>query len=299
MTRDTPAPIVLCIGKNGQLARALSRVAKTRQITLHRAGRDEIDLFDARAVEDYIGEIKPAAIINTAAFTRVDDAETDADSAYKLNCDAARQVAIAAQTHGARLLHISTDYVFSGQKSGTYAPEDETAPQGVYGHTKRAGEAAVQASNPNAIIIRTSWLYGPDAPNFLMTMLRLAKGHSTIRVVDDQIGSPTYVDDLAAGLLDAALAQGPGGIFHLSGQGHASWAQLARHILAVSAQLDGPTALIEAITTADYPTPAKRPKNSCLDSALIEARYGIKLPQWRDGVVRCLEHIRGAGWGTV
>jgi dTDP-4-dehydrorhamnose reductase len=298
VTRIKSAPMLLCIGKNGQLASAIARVSKSYDIVVHFAGREYVDLFDERELAALIGDLRPDAIINTAAYTHVDDAESHAESAYKLNQVAAGLIAVAAQKQGVRLIHVSTDYVFSGTKSEAYRPDDATDPQSVYGLSKCAGEVAVLAGYPQALVVRTSWLYGPDAPNFMATMLRLAKNQKTIRVVDDQVGSPTYVDDLASGLLDLALAQGPGGIYHLTSQGDASWAQFAAYILSKAGELGEPSATIEPITTREYPTPAKRPQNSCLDGSHIEAIYGIKLAHWQDGVTRCLEQLRRTSWGT-
>jgi dTDP-4-dehydrorhamnose reductase len=287
---------ILCIGKNGQMARALKRVGDAQTIAIHFAGRDEMDLMKEGIATRYIADLRPDIIINTAAYTMVDKAETEPDIAQRLNCDAGREIANSAAKIGARLIHLSTDYVFSGTKNSPYLPEDATDPHCVYGLTKRAGEQAVLMAYPKALIVRTSWIFSQNSPNFVRTMLKLAQTNPTVRVVDDQVGCPTFADDLAVGLLALSSLNGPCGIVHLAGEGAASWAQLAGFVFEMSAKMGGPSANVEPIATAQYPTAASRPFNSQLDSSRMSDIYGITLPHWHSGVRDCLEQISETGW---
>jgi dTDP-4-dehydrorhamnose reductase len=290
---------ILCIGKHGQVAQAVKRVANTLHADICFMGRDTMDLMQDGAAHTMITALKPSVIINTAAYTLVDKAQSEPAAAYRLNCEAAREIAIASAQVGAKLLHLSTDYVFSGKKEGAYLPLDTTDPLSVYGQSKCAGEQAVMSACPTALIIRTSWIFSQNSPNFVRTMLRLALSNTTIRVVDDQFGCPTFGDDLAAGLIKLSRAQHSAGVFHLAGQGVASWAQLAQFVFATSAEMGGPHAHVAPIPTSQYPTPAPRPPNSCLDSSHMSDLFGITLPHWQSGVRTCLAQIQQTGWANI
>jgi len=189
--------------------------------------------------------------------------------------------------------------VFDGQKASAYVETDDVAPQNVYGRSKLQGEEAVRQANPNHIIARTAWVFSPVGANFVKTMLRLAGERDTLRVVDDQIGNPTYAPHLARALLDIARKarhapkDGQWGTYHLAGRGDVSWCGFAREVMRVSAELGGPSAAVTAITTADYPTPAARPKNSRLDCGKAEGMFGVALPDWREGVRACVSRLLG------
>lgn len=232
----------------------------------------------------------PDAIVNAAAHTAVDKAESERDLAFAINAMGAGAVARAAARLDVPLVHISTDYVFSGDKTEPYVETDPTGPTGVYGASKLAGEQAVMASGADCAILRTAWVYSPFGANFVKTMLRVAGTRAELGVVDDQRGCPTSALDLA----DAAIAvlanlkaqPDPAlrGLFHTAGSGEGTWADLAMAVFATSAANGGPSARVNRIATADYPTPAKRPANSRLDCRKLAAAHGVRLPQWRESV---------------
>ena len=242
-------------------------------------------------------DFRPDVIINSAAYTAVDKAESEAPAALALNRDGARMLAEAAAKRGAAIIHISTDYVFDGSKPAPYLEDDPTGPINVYGWSKLEGEQAVVGANARHVIARTSWVYSPTGANFVKTMLRLAGERKELRIVDDQIGNPTYAPHLAKALLQIArsvLEDEPGqrwGTYHLAGAGTVSWCGFAREIFRVSATLGGPSADVAPIATADYPTPARRPANSRLDCSKAESTFGVVLPDWRAGVHDCVVRL--------
>ncbi|MBS9719406.1 dTDP-4-dehydrorhamnose reductase [Tianweitania sp. BSSL-BM11] len=279
---------ILVAGRSGQVAQSLAAISTPdRQfVTL---GRPELDICDPASVEAAIRAHQPAALINAAAYTAVDKAESEPEAAFAANETGPRVLATAAHQAGFPILHISTDYVFAGDKDGFYTEDDPVDPQSVYGRSKLAGERAVAEANPNHVILRTAWVFSPYGNNFVKTMLRLAADRDTVRVVSDQWGSPTYAPDIAEGLsrvLDKALASPTNpswrGIFHMTSQGTCTWADFAEEIFRQSAERGGPSAKVERITTAGYPTPAKRPANSRLANGKVEAVFGFGLPAWRD-----------------
>lgn len=229
----------------------------------------------------------PDAIVNAAAHTAVDRAETESELAFAINAHGAGSVARAAARLKVPLVHISTDYVFSGDKVEPYTEDDATGPMGVYGASKLAGENAVLAAGGDAAILRTAWVYSPFGANFVKTMLRLATDRDVVSVVADQFGCPTSALDLA----DAAMAVGAHmrdradpalrGVFHATGTGEASWADVAEAIFADSAAIGGPFASVSRITTAEYPTAARRPANSRLNCERLTAIHGVEMPDWR------------------
>jgi dTDP-4-dehydrorhamnose reductase len=282
---------LLVTGTEGQVARALlRRGASHAGIAVEAVGRPEIDLEQPDTVTAALIARAPDVIVNAAAFTAVDKAEVEENRAFAINRDGAAAAATAAAQLGIPLIHLSTDYVYDGGNRQPYVETDVTAPLGVYGASKLAGELAVSTACPNALILRTSWVYSPFGSNFVKTMLHLGATRDRLRVVDDQIGNPTSALDLAGAILRIVPGlDGQGGLYHLAGTGHVSWCGLARHIFEVSASCGGPSLPVEAITTADYPTPARRPAHSWLSSAAFERRFGFALPPWQEsvtGVVR-------------
>lgn len=287
--------VILVAGRNGQVARALAGL-RAPDLAFSCVGRDGLDLLDADAIgpgiDALVDRLRPVAIVNAAAYTAVDRAEAEPDAAMALNRDAAGALARAAARHGLPFLHLSTDYVFSGETDGAYDESDATGPLGVYGRTKRLGEIAVAEAGGRHVTLRTAWLFGPQGQNFLTTMLRLAAERDTVRVVADQWGTPTFAPDLAgaiATVLRAWIAEGTAcGLFHVVAGGETSWAGFAAEIFRRSAALGGPSARVEPVATSDYPTLARRPMNARLSTAAFEACFGHRLPPWQDGVARCL-----------
>ncbi len=283
---------LLIAGWQGQLARALVELAPGHpDIEALAVGRPALDLCEPASITRAMTDFRPDVIINTAAYTAVDKAETEPDAAFALNRDGARLLAEAAHRRGAAIIHVSTDYVFDGAKPTPYREDDPTAPLNVYGRSKLEGELAVRAANPRHAIVRTAWVHSPGGANFVRTMLRLAADRETLRVVDDQIGSPTYAPHLAVAIIALAGAiatRNAGddcwGTYHAAGTGEVTWCGLAREVFRISAAHGGPSAAIEAITTADYPTPARRPANSRLDCSRLATRFGIVMPPWQSGV---------------
>ncbi|MGF1649125.1 MAG: dTDP-4-dehydrorhamnose reductase [Hyphomicrobiaceae bacterium] len=289
---------LLITGWHGQVATALVSAAAARtDITALALGRPALDLCAPASIAGALADGRPDVIINTAAYTAVDRAEAEREAAHALNCEGARLIAREAYRRGAAIIHLSTDYVFDGTKPEPYVPSDPTAPINVYGETKLAGERAVAAENPRHAIVRTAWVYSPTGQNFLKTMLRLAEQRDEINVVADQRGSPTYAPHLAEALLDLAREmvarrsddEAIWGTYHAAGSGEATWAEFAEQIFARSQRLGGACARVVPIPTTAYPTPARRPQNSRLDSSSFRQSTGRTLPDWREGVAECLE----------
>lgn len=263
-------------GKTGLLGQALS-LALTRQgWAVHAPGRDELNLFERPAVEDYLARTKAEVLFNTVAYTKVDQAEDEPAEASRLNRQLPLILGKAVQSAGVSMVHYSTDFVFSGRKTSPYAPGDQTAPCSVYGQTKLQGERELMALGlPNLLIIRTSWLFGPCKTNFVTRILELAASRPELSVVHDQIGSPSYTPDLAAGSL-ALLEKGARGIFHLANAGQASWCELATEAVR-GADL---ACRIKPIPSSEYPQKACRPAYSVLDLGAFTAATGIAPRPW-------------------
>lgn len=249
---------------------------------------DELDITNEVAVKSAVTAFKPDVIINAAAHTAVDKAENEVELSYAINRDGPKFLAEAAESIDAAILHISTDYVFSGDKEGIYSEAEPTSPQGVYGESKLAGEKAVIEACSRHIILRTAWVFGEHGNNFVKTMLRLAKTNDTLGIVGDQFGGPTYAGDIASALITIAKAIFNGeedkfGIYHFSGLPHVSWSQFAQAIFdeAVKQAVITQSPVVNSITTADYPTPAKRPANSKLDTTLIKDKFAIDASDWK------------------
>lgn len=284
----------LILGSSGQVAHALMQTAG--DVDAIALGRPDIDLADADSVTAAIATHRPDVVLNAAAYTAVDKAESEPDAVFALNRDGPAAAAKAAYEAGAAFIHLSTDFVFDGTKAGPYLEDDATGPTGVYGQSKLEGEQAVAAAHPQAVTVRLSWVYAAHGANFAKTMLRLAADRDEIGVVDDQRGRPTAAEDIAPALWTLArglVAKGtsPHNLYHLGPQGEASWADFAAAIMDASKAAGGPTATIKRITTADYPTPAKRPANSVLDCIRIAKDWGITLPRWEDSCKRVVPEI--------
>lgn len=277
------------IGAGGMLGSMVARSAPAGWEVLA-LQRPEFDLTDREQVDRVLDRLAPEVIINCAAFTQVDACETQEALATRINGDGPGYLAQAAKRLGAVLVHITTDYVFDGTKTEPYREDDPTNPLSAYGRSKRAGELAILKSGlEQYFIIRTSWLFGPDGKNFVETILRLAQEREELRVVADQVGSPTYTADLAAAIF-RLLATQEYGIYHVSNQGACSWHEFAGEIVARFTQLSGQVKIknIVPIATLEYPLPAKRPGYSLLSKHKYEATVGAGLPPWQDALQRYL-----------
>jgi dTDP-4-dehydrorhamnose reductase len=282
---------IVVTGRNGQVARSLHEQAVAHgDLELVFAGRPELDLARPETVAEAVTNFRPDLVVSAAAYTQVDQAESEEALAMTVNAVASGEIARATATLGVPIIHLSTDYVFDGTKSVPYVENDLVAPLGAYGRSKRAGEIAVATANPNNVILRTAWLYSSFGSYFLKTMLRLAQNRDCVRVVDDQTGTPTSASDLAEAILkiagnllerdDPALR----GIFHLTANGSGSWADFAEEIFRCSRLHGGPSATVQRIHASQYPTAAERPANSRLDCSCIFNLHGVCLPQWKSSV---------------
>lgn len=295
--RSEPMRLIV-IGKEGQVARSLAERAPAHEVTAVLLGRPQLDLADPSGIEDILRETGGDLIVNAAAYTAVDQAEAEPELAEAINGIGAGVIAGAAAAMGVPLVHLSTDYVFDGSLDRPYREEDAVNPLGTYGRSKLLGEEAVAAGTEDYAILRTAWIYSPFGKNFVKTMLRLARDRDEIGVVADQVGSPSSALDLADGILTVGknlLAKPEDrslrGVFHMAGTGHASWAAFASEIFALSARFGGPTARVRPIATADYPTPAKRPANSRLDTTRLRTIHEVSLPPWQNSLAACVERL--------
>jgi dTDP-4-dehydrorhamnose reductase len=283
---------VLITGANGQLGRALQATVRLG-VSIIAAGSAELDIGDAAAVDALLSAERPDAIFNAAAYTAVDKAESEEALAMRVNAEGVANLARGAAAVGARLVHVSTDFVFNGLSGIPYAPEAPTAPLGVYGRTKRQGEIA---AGPDALIVRTAWVYGSQGGNFVRTMLRLMAERDEVRVVADQVGTPTFASSLADALwrLHAAGAKG---LFHYTDSGAASWYDFAVAIQeeALAIGLLARAVPVIPIATSDYPTPAARPHYSVLDKSATFALLGGAAPHWRVNLRKMLKDILDHG----
>lgn len=272
-------------GREGQVAASLIEAARgSDDVEVVAVGRPQLDLAKPETVLAALDAANPDIVVSAAAYTAVDQAEDDKDLAFAVNAVGAGKVAEAAARLGVPVIHLSTDYVFDGAKDVAYVEADPTAPLGVYGASKLAGERAVAAANPRHLILRTAWVYSPFGKNFVKTMLRLAADREELSIVADQWGNPTSALDIADAILHVAAQLGKDtafGVYHLAGTGETNWSGFARHVLETSRALGGPHARVRDITTADYPTKARRPANSRLSSAKFAAAFGWTAPDWR------------------
>lgn len=288
---------ILLTGAAGQVGRELRRcLAPLGEVAaFDRAG---LDLADAQRVRAVVSEVQPEAIVNAGAYTAVDQAESDAPAAQAINATAPGILAEEARRLGARLVHYSTDYVFDGAAPQPYRESDTPAPLGVYGRSKLAGEEAIRAVGADALILRTSWVYGAHGRNFLRTMLRLGRERDELRVVADQMGAPTWSRMIAqATALLLVHPARPTGLFHLAAAGETTWHGFACALLDEARALGLEPAVkvrrVVPIATADYPLPARRPANSRLDCDLLARQTGLRLPRWRESLRMCLEDMAG------
>lgn len=277
------------LGRSGQVARALAEQTGWRCL-----GRPEVDLFRVGAAAHAIARARPGFVVNAAGFTAVDAAEAQPALAHRINAEAVKEIAVAAEEVGAALLHVSTDYVFDGSRSGLYDEEVPPAPLSVYGRSKLEGEEAARAANPRTVILRTAWVYAPWGGNFVRTMLRLGAERQRVRVVDDQHGTPTSALDLAracrrvvAALEDAPPDDPRWGIYHYAGSGTITWAGFARAIFARAER----GAEVQAISTAEFPTPARRPANSALDTVRFAETFGLAPRPWSEALDEVMARI--------
>lgn len=287
---------IVVTGREGQVVRSmLERVKARPDIDVIALGRPDIDLARPAAAIGAIVASEPDVVVSAAAYTAVDDAEREPELARAINVTGAGAVAEAARLCGAPIIHLSTDYVFSGESDVPYREDMATGPISVYGRSKLAGERAVVAANDKAVILRTAWVYSPFGRNFVRTMLRLAATRDVISVVDDQVGNPTSALDLSDAILTIAdrLCGGDTsyGLYHYGGRGTASWYAFAEHILSVSARLGGPTAKVLPISSQDYVTAAQRPKNSRLETSKIGWDFGVAAKDWRTSSARIVHRL--------
>jgi len=292
---------ILLTGKNGQVGFELQRaLAPLGEVTA--LDREACDLLDADAVRALVSRIAPDVIVNPAAYTAVDKAESDKDTAFAINAQALGVLGEEAARTGALVIHYSTDYVFDGLKTSAYSESDLPAPQSVYGSSKLAGERALAASNPRHLILRTSWVVGAHGGNFAKTMLRLAAEREQLSVVADQFGAPTsaaLLADLTAHLVRQYQREDkqsfPYGTYHLAASGETNWCDYARFVLAqalaAGKQLKAGPEQVLPLRTEQYPTPAKRPANSRLDTSRFRETFGLRLPPWEEGVRHMLAQI--------
>ena len=277
----------LITGAKGQVGHCLTEQL-TGKAEILAVDRDELDITDRDAVFNIVKTFKPDVIINAAAHTAVDRAESEVELSEAINVKGPQYLAEVANEIGAVILHISTDYVFEGTGTGEYKEDDQTNPQGVYGRTKLEGEIAVQQANPRSIILRTAWVFGEHGHNFVKTMLRLAKDRDSLGIVGDQFGGPTYAGDIAKALIEMCNQILSGkenafGVYHFTGKPYVSWYEFAKAIFAEAAlqNILAKSPLVNSIATSDYPTPAKRPANSRLDLTKIKQVFNIEPSDWQ------------------
>lgn len=281
---------ILVTGANGQLGNALRHLAQQwNKFQWTFVDRSQLPIDDEHLVNRWFEENKVDVCVNAAAYTAVDKAESEPEIATRINVDAVAYLANACKKHHARLIHVSTDYVFDGNNADGYSPEDPTGPVGVYGSTKMLGEKKCLQIDPNNIVIRTSWVFGSHGNNFVKTMIRLMRERDEIRVVNDQIGRPTFVHDLAESIvrtIDMAISI-PGGIYHVANGGAISWYEFA---VAIRDRMHFNCNVLP-IPSSEYPTPAKRPAYSILKTEKIERLLNWTIPSWEDGLQRCLHEL--------
>ncbi len=292
---------VLVTGRSGQLAQSIAeRWAGASGIALDFAARPQFDLADPDSIRRTLRRAAPDLVISAAAHTGVDLAEDEPELAARCNAVAPGVIAETCRELDAPLIHISTDYVFPGIGDAPLGETDMTGPTGVYGRTKLEGENAVRKAWGKHVIMRTAWVYSPFGRNFVKTMLRLAESRDELTVVADQFGNPTSALDIADGLMACIAAwrtepgKGLGETFHLAGSGHCSWYDLARHIMAVSAEHGGPTASVRPVSTSEFPTRARRPANSRLDCRKFAATFGYCAPDWRESSAAVVKRLLSA-----
>ena len=290
------SPRVLVVGRSGQVAQALANAGQRHAANVTCRGRPTVDLSNRSSMVALLQDNTPDIVLNAAAYTSVDGAESAPEESRLLNVDGPGWLAETCEAAGVPLIHLSTDCVFDGALERPYRPDDASNPIGVYGQTKWEGELCVREACPRSLIIRVSWIFSEFADNFVRTMLRLAATRDAVEVVNDQYGCPTYAPALADALLDiAAQVTDPGfdrwGVYHLAGKGETDRASMARTIFRESAAIGGPYATVCGVRSADYPTPATRPLNARLDMSQTEQVFGVELPDWREGLRRTVSKL--------
>ncbi|MEM6415709.1 MAG: dTDP-4-dehydrorhamnose reductase [Pseudomonadota bacterium] len=286
---------ILVIGSSGQVAKAFSEVDIPLRHRVINIARPSIDLSDEESIFAALSRETPDIVVNAGAYTNVDAAENDETVAFRINAEGPGFLAKASAMQNIPLIHLSTDYVFDGEKKAPYTEDDRPSPLGVYGRSKLQGEKAVLTFNKKSLILRTAWVYSPFGKNFLKTMLRLAETRDDLNVVHDQRGSPTYAIHIAEAILKLVPLlindEAAFGVYHLAGSGDTTWAEFAEEIFRISAKFGGPTARVKKIATTEYRTPAQRPKNSRLDCSKIKKDFDVEMPDWKHGVQHCVERL--------
>lgn len=285
---------ILVFGGGGQVGREVCRAARPGSVELVTCDQRESDITEPVAVAAAVSRHRPDLVINLAAYTAVDRAESEPEAAWAVNCAGAANIAAVCGETATPLIHVSTDYVFDGASERPYTEEDPTNPLNVYGRSKLEGEMRVCEACPSAIVLRTSWVFSPYGSNFVRTMLRLAQTQEIARVVDDQCGAPTAAADLAEAILEMVVeldgTPGRPGVYHVTAAGATTWHGFAA---AIFARLPGAVRAcnLVAIKTSEYPRPACRPRNSRLDCTKMERTFGIRLPDWEHSLEACLQQI--------
>ena len=283
---------ILVTGANGQVGTELKQISQNAADTFFFTDRDSLDITDKQILEQFCEENQINAILNCAAYTAVDKAESHKANATNINADAVSILAETAKSRSLSLIHLSTDYVFDGQNFTPYKETDSVSPQSIYGQTKQMGEKVLLDIAPaKSIIIRTSWVYSSYGANFVKTMLRLGNERDSLGVIFDQVGTPTYARDLAKAMLDILPQldeKQPPGIYHYTNEGVCSWYDFAKAIF----ELSDVTCQVNPIETKDYPTPAKRPHYSVLNKSKIKHTFNIEIPYWRDSLKSCLNLLK-------
>ena len=280
---------ILITGGNGQLGNEIQLLqAQYAQHTWLNTDVNELDITDKAAIERFVEANEIDGIVNCAAYTAVDKAESDPQLARKLNADAPAFLAEAVAKRGGWMVQVSTDYVFNGTKHTPYVETDEPCPNSIYGQTKLEGEQAVSKLCPNAMIIRTAWLYSEFGNNFVKTMIRLGREREQLGVIFDQVGTPTYAHDLATAIMTAIDKGIKPGVYHFSNEGVTSWYDFTKSIHRLSGIN---TCQVSPLHTAEYPTPACRPAYSVLDKTKIKAAYGIEIPHWEESLAKCIAKL--------
>lgn len=284
---------IIVVGATGQLGSEINMLSQHYpQYEFIFLSEADLSILDFEAVRKVFEHHKPAFLINCAAYTAVDKAETDRETAFKVNAEAVSFMAVLCNEYQTGFIHISTDYVFDGTSVVSYKPEDATNPQSVYGTTKLEGEKLAFENNPSTILIRTAWVYSEFGHNFVKTMIRLMKEREEINVVNDQVGSPTYAADLAEAILKIiSSGNWVPGIYHFTNSGIISWYDFA---IAIKEETES-NCRVNPITTLQYPTTAKRPAFSVLDTSKIETVYSIRMNHWRDSLKNCLAKLGAKG----
>ena len=284
---------ILVTGSTGQLGFEVLGAFSQSGHEIIAPVRQELDFLNPDEVADRVRRLQPDWVINCAAYTQVDRAESEVEQAFVINRDSVAQLAGAVAGYGGNLLQVSTDFVFDGEQSRPYREEDDARPLGVYGRSKWEGEQAVRAVLPEAIILRTAWVYGIHGHNFVKTILRVASEGKPLRVVDDQVGSPTWARDIA-GAIRALVQHRARGTYHYTNAGSTSWHGFASAILAEATEAGFAlkTDSVEAIPTSGYPTPARRPAYSVLDTGKIQSLLTAPIPHWRDSLNRMLKELQ-------